>query len=66
MKTLVKLSAAAALCLTGSAMAQANAPIKVGLMLPYTGTYASLGNMIESGFKLYVQEIGRASCRERV
>ena len=33
-------------------------PIKVGFMLPYTGTYASLGNMIESGFKLYVQEQG--------
>src|ERR1700712_1940526 len=33
-------------------------PIKVGLMLPYSGTYASLGNMIESGFKLYVQEQG--------
>jgi branched-chain amino acid transport system substrate-binding protein len=27
-------------------------------MLPYSGTYASLGNMIESGFKLYVQEQG--------
>ena len=27
-------------------------------MLPYTGTYASLGNMIENGFKLYVQEQG--------
>src|ERR1700712_717404 len=36
----------------------ATAPIKVGFMLPYTGTYASLGNMIESGFKLYVQEQG--------
>ncbi|HEY4069282.1 MAG TPA: ABC transporter substrate-binding protein [Burkholderiaceae bacterium] len=33
-------------------------PIKVGFMLPYTGTYASLGNMIESGFKLYIQEQG--------
>ena len=33
-------------------------PIKVGLMLPYSGTYASLGNAIENGFKLYVQEQG--------
>ena len=40
------------------ANAQASGPIKVGLMLPYSGTYASLGNMIESGFKLYVQEQG--------
>ena len=33
-------------------------PIKVGLMLPYTGTYASLGQMIDNGFKLYVREQG--------
>ncbi|MEO6031809.1 MAG: ABC transporter substrate-binding protein [Burkholderiaceae bacterium] len=38
--------------------AQATGPIKVGFMLPYTGTYANLGNMIEHGFKLYVQEQG--------
>ncbi len=59
MKTFLKLSAAAAaLGLAAAAQAQGSAPIKVGLMLPYTGTYASLGNMIESGFKLYVQEQG--------
>jgi len=51
------LAAALASCALG-ANAQGNAPIKVGFMLPYTGTYASLGNMIESGFKLYVQEQG--------
>jgi len=27
-------------------------PIKVGLMLPYSGTYAALGNAIENGFTL--------------
>jgi branched-chain amino acid transport system substrate-binding protein len=32
--------------------------IKVGLMLPYTGTYAALGRAIENGFKLYVAEQG--------
>ena len=48
--------AAVALCALG-AQAQTG-PIKVGFMLPYTGTYASLGNMIESGFKLYVQQQG--------
>jgi branched-chain amino acid transport system substrate-binding protein len=59
MTTLLKLSTtAAALCLAAAAHAQTAGPIKVGLMLPYTGTYASLGNMIESGFKLYVQEQG--------
>jgi branched-chain amino acid transport system substrate-binding protein len=51
------VAAALAGCALG-ANAQGNAPIKVGFMLPYTGTYASLGNMIENGFKLYVQEQG--------
>jgi branched-chain amino acid transport system substrate-binding protein len=37
---------------------QGQPPLKVGLMLPYTGTYAALGQMIENGFKLYVQEQG--------
>src|SRR5438093_4263583 len=32
--------------------------LKVGLMLPYSGTYASLGNAITNGFKLAVQEQG--------
>jgi branched-chain amino acid transport system substrate-binding protein len=36
----------------------ASGPIKVGLMLPYSGTFAALGNAIENGFKLYVQEQG--------
>ena len=34
------------------------APLKVGLMLPYTGTYAALGNAITNAFKLYVAEKG--------
>jgi len=51
------VAAAAALGLSAGAFAQ-GAPIKVGFMLPYTGTYASLGNMIENGFRLYVQEQG--------
>src|SRR5438128_6620818 len=34
------------------------AKIKVGFMLPYTGTYAALGRSIANGFKLYVQEQG--------
>ena len=59
MKTLLKLAAAAAAWgVAGAAHSQGNAPIKVGLMLPYTGTYAALGNAIENGFKLYVQEHG--------
>jgi len=58
MTTLLKLSTLVVLGVAGLAHAQALAPIKVGLMLPYTGTYASLGNMIENGFRLYVQEQG--------
>jgi branched-chain amino acid transport system substrate-binding protein len=38
--------------------AQAQDKIKVGFMLPYTGTYAALGTAIENGFRLYVQEQG--------
>jgi len=49
--------AALALAFAGSAFAQ-GAPVKVGLMLPYSGTFAAVGNAIENGFKLYVQEQG--------
>ena len=40
------------------AAAQAPAKLKVGLMLPATGTFAVLGTAIENGFKLYVAEQG--------
>lgn len=50
--------AVATLTAAGSAAAQGTPPIKVGLMIPATGTYANLGNMIENGFKLYVNEQG--------
>ena len=39
------------------ALAQ-NAPFKIGLMLPYTGTYAKLGQFIDDGFRLYVEQKG--------
>ena len=32
--------------------------VKVGLMLPYTGTFAALGNAITNGFKLAIAEQG--------
>ncbi|MBF6989742.1 ABC transporter substrate-binding protein [Cupriavidus sp. IK-TO18] len=32
--------------------------IRVGFMLPYTGTYAALGTAIENGFRMYVQQQG--------
>ena len=35
-----------------------SAKLKVGMMLPYTGTYAPLGIAIENGFRLALQEAG--------
>ncbi len=50
--------AAATVLFSTSLLAQ-NAPkLKVGLMLPYTGTFAALGTAIENGFKLYLSEQG--------
>lgn len=50
--------------LRSPAIAQ-NAPLKVGLMLPYTGTYAKLGKFIDDGFRLYVeQKSGKLGGRE--
>jgi len=58
-KMLAALAVAAALAVpAGDALAQAGGKIKVGFMLPYTGTYAALGTAIENGFKLYVNEQG--------
>ncbi len=54
--TLLMLAAAAATAT--SATAQTAPPLKVGLMLPATGTFAALGDMIERGFKLHVDELG--------
>ena len=57
-RTALCLAAAAALLAATGVHAQANAPIKVGLMLPATGTFAALGDAIEKGFRLYVSEQG--------
>ena len=54
--TLKVLALAAAAALTSPA-ALAQAKLKVGLMLPATGTYAALGTAIENGFRLHVSEI---------
>src|SRR5499433_798043 len=51
-------------CLTASALLPArlaraqSSKVKVGLMLPYTGTYAALGNAITNAFKLAVSQRG--------
>ena len=58
--TALALAALATLTLAAAAPATAQtAPkLKVGLMLPATGTFASLGTAIENGFKLLVAENG--------
>lgn len=40
------------------ASAQSSDPVKVGLMLPSSGTFANLGKDVMDGFKLYVTEQG--------
>lgn len=34
------------------------APLKVGFMLPYSGTFAKLGTFIDNGFRLHVEKKG--------
>jgi len=55
--TVVRTLCAAGL-LAVATTAAAQSKIKIGFMLPYTGTYAALGTAIENGFRLYVQEQG--------
>ena len=55
--TRIALAAAVALAAPLAAQAQ-QAKLKVGLMLPATGTFAALGTAIENGFRLYVEEQG--------
>ncbi|MCW5636961.1 MAG: ABC transporter substrate-binding protein [Rubrivivax sp.] len=56
---LATVAVAAALCFGPAAPAFAQQPkLKVGLMLPYTGTFAALGTAIENGFRLHVAEQG--------
>jgi branched-chain amino acid transport system substrate-binding protein len=61
-RTLLKSAAGlAALGVTSDfpkpAIAQ-GAPLKIGFMLPYTGTYAKLGKFIDEGFRLKVDQLG--------
>ncbi len=56
--TLLAAAAALAAFSATAVQAQGQPPLKVGLMLPATGTFAALGTAIENGFKLYVTEQG--------
>lgn len=46
-------------CLGLGIQLPAYAETKVGLILPYTGTYAALGNAITDGFNMAIEEAGR-------
>ncbi|MBC7202058.1 MAG: ABC transporter substrate-binding protein, partial [Pusillimonas sp.] len=56
-KSSLRLLAAALLTIT-SVGAYAADNVKVGLMLPYSGTFAELGQNITNGFKLAIDEKG--------
>lgn len=53
-----RLAIAAALASLALGASAQDKSIKVGFMLPYSGTYTALGNAIENGFKQYVDEQG--------
>src|SRR5450432_281395 len=58
-------SASAASALVPTLAKAQTAKLRVGLMLPYTGTFAALGTAITNGFKLAVNENeGRLGGRE--
>jgi branched-chain amino acid transport system substrate-binding protein len=54
----IKYSLVALAMVVPSVFAQNQPPLKVGMMLPYSGTFAALGNAIDYGFQLYVKEQG--------
>ncbi|MHB1201169.1 MAG: ABC transporter substrate-binding protein [Polaromonas sp.] len=57
-RTLISTAAAVITLAAIPAQTQELPKVKVGLMLPYTGTYAALGNAIENGFRLRAAEQG--------
>lgn len=52
------LAAAAALLATTAATGAWAQPVKVGVLLPYSGTYAALAKEIDAGFDMAVEEAG--------
>ncbi len=52
------VAAAGVMLAGGPVQAQQQGKLKVGLMLPYTGTYAALGTAITNAFKLAIEENG--------
>ncbi|MGI9134533.1 MAG: hypothetical protein ACR2I0_11420, partial [Rhodoferax sp.] len=48
----------AGVLIPGSFANAQSSKIRIGLMLPYTGTYAALGNAITNGLNLEISENG--------
>ena len=62
MKHLQKIITAAAVALAMSGLAQA-ADLKIGLIVPMSGPFASHGKQITNGIKLYLAQNGEVSLR---
>ncbi|MBC5763060.1 ABC transporter substrate-binding protein [Ramlibacter albus] len=58
LRNLARTAAAVAVAAAGACAHAQSGPVKVGLMLPYSGTFTDLGKGVTNGFKLYVQEQG--------
>lgn len=58
LKTILKGAALGTAVVGFMASAQAADPVKVGVMLPYTGTYAALGEAITNGMKMAIEDAG--------
>lgn len=56
MRKIALTAAAATLVMAGAAQADT----KVGVLLPYSGTYAALGNEITLGFEMALEDAGRS------
>jgi branched-chain amino acid transport system substrate-binding protein len=60
LKPLVARTALGAFALAATLGATGAEEVKVGLLLPYAGVYAALGNEIDAGFMLALEESGMA------
>jgi branched-chain amino acid transport system substrate-binding protein len=59
-------AATAAAALPKGAFAQGGAPVRIGLILPMTGPFASTGRQIEAAAKLYMQQKGDSVAGRKV
>src|SRR4051794_20634677 len=59
-------SAAAAMLALSGAAASAQETVKIGLILPMTGPFASTGRQIEAAAKLYMQQKGDTVAGKKV